>query len=180
MIPVDTSPIAKLTTTTATSMMFIGLRNWPPATAQTDGGFSLAISLRPNLDSRLAASSELSPSVASVPSDAATSGTSRVYGGAASGSAANAVPPSARSVSTVQILPPTGPNRPPPDTRPSEEYYPDSSSIRDSGSPSSRRIGPVSRPSGGAPVPKPTGLRSKRAKRGHPVASPNSASTYRS
>ena len=47
MIPVETSPIAKLTTTTATSMMFIGLRNWPSATAHTDGGFSLVISFGP-------------------------------------------------------------------------------------------------------------------------------------
>ena len=47
MIPVETSPIAKLTTETATSMMFIGLRNWPSATAHTDGGFSLVISFGP-------------------------------------------------------------------------------------------------------------------------------------
>ena len=56
MIPVETSPIAKLTTTTATNMMFIGLRNWPNATAQTDGGFSLVISFGPNCSSRSAAS----------------------------------------------------------------------------------------------------------------------------
>ncbi len=73
MIPVETSPIAKLTTTTATSMMFIGLRNWPSATAQTDGGFSLVISFGPNCSSRFATSAALKPAVASTPSDAATS-----------------------------------------------------------------------------------------------------------
>ena len=60
-IPVETSPIAKLTTTTATSMMFIGLRNWPNATAHTDGGSSLVISFGPNCSSRFAASPALSP-----------------------------------------------------------------------------------------------------------------------
>ena len=47
MTPVETSPIAKLTATTATSMMFIGSRSCVSATAQTDGGFSLLISFAP-------------------------------------------------------------------------------------------------------------------------------------
>ena len=81
MIPVETSPIAKLTTTTATSMMFIGLRNWPNAIAHTDGGFSLVISFGPNRSSRSAASAALSPEAGSVPSDAATSAASRANGG---------------------------------------------------------------------------------------------------
>ena len=54
MIPVDTSPISRLTTTTATSMMFIGSRSWSRAILQADGGFSAAISLAPNFVSRLA------------------------------------------------------------------------------------------------------------------------------
>ena len=37
----------QLTTTTAINMMFIGSRTWLSATSQTDGGFSLAISLGP-------------------------------------------------------------------------------------------------------------------------------------
>ena len=45
--PVETSPIAKLTTVTATSMMFIGSRSCCSATAHTDGGFSAAISFGP-------------------------------------------------------------------------------------------------------------------------------------
>ena len=44
MIPVGTSPMAKLTAATAMSMMFIGSRSCSSATCQTDGGFSLVTS----------------------------------------------------------------------------------------------------------------------------------------
>src|SRR5262245_51453170 len=96
MMPVETSPIAKLTTVTATSMMFIGSRSCPSATAQTDGGFSLVISFGPYCDSRLAASAALNPDVASVPNDPATSETSRAYGGACAS-------PEARSASSWSV-----------------------------------------------------------------------------
>ena len=45
--PVEISPITRLTSVTATSIRFIGSRSWPSATATIDGGFSVAISLRP-------------------------------------------------------------------------------------------------------------------------------------
>ena len=45
--PVETSPITKLTATTAISMMFIGSRSCSAATAHSDGGFSLPISFGP-------------------------------------------------------------------------------------------------------------------------------------
>ena len=45
--PVETSPITKLTATTAISMMFIGSRSCCAATAHIDGGFSLVISFGP-------------------------------------------------------------------------------------------------------------------------------------
>ena len=47
MTPVETCPISRLTTTTATSMMFIGSRSCAAAIAHADGGFSAAISLGP-------------------------------------------------------------------------------------------------------------------------------------
>ena len=47
MIPVDTSPMTKLTAVTAMSMMFIGSRSCSSATCQTDGGFSPVISFGP-------------------------------------------------------------------------------------------------------------------------------------
>ena len=47
MTPVETSPITKLTTVTATSMMFIGSRSCCSATAHTDGGGSPVISFAP-------------------------------------------------------------------------------------------------------------------------------------
>ena len=59
MIPVETSPIAKLTTTTATSMRFIGLRNCSNAIAQTDGGVSEVSSFGPNRSNRFAASARV-------------------------------------------------------------------------------------------------------------------------
>ena len=63
-------------------MMFIGLRNWPSATAHTDGGFSLVISFGPNsLETLRRRPPALSPEVVSVPSDAATSAASRANGG---------------------------------------------------------------------------------------------------
>ena len=52
MRPVETSPMRMLTRVTATSMMFIGSRSCPSATATTDGGFSAAISFRPYVDCR--------------------------------------------------------------------------------------------------------------------------------
>ena len=47
MTPVETSPMSRLTTTTATSMMFIGSRSREAAIAQPEGGFSAAISFGP-------------------------------------------------------------------------------------------------------------------------------------
>ena len=106
MIPVETSPIAKLTTTTATNMMFIGLRNWPNAMAHTDGGFSLVISFGPNCASRCAASAALSPDAGSVPSDAATSAASRANGGVDADAVAETARPC--SASTLETPPPGG------------------------------------------------------------------------
>ena len=51
MIPVETSPISRLTTTTATSIRFIGSRSCSGGT-QTEGGFSAAISFAPYDESR--------------------------------------------------------------------------------------------------------------------------------
>ena len=61
MTPVDTSPMAKLTTVTAISIRFIGSRSCCNATRSTDGGCSAAISLGPNVTSRVAASAAVSP-----------------------------------------------------------------------------------------------------------------------
>jgi len=55
--PVETSPIAMLTRVTAMSMMFIGSRSWPSATAATEGGFSPVIRFGPCSARRRAASS---------------------------------------------------------------------------------------------------------------------------
>ena len=73
MIPVESSPITRLTTTTAISMMFIGSRSCWAAMAQTEGGFSAAISFGPYDESRLAASPPVSPVTASEPAAATTS-----------------------------------------------------------------------------------------------------------
>ena len=81
MIPVDTSPISRLTTTTATSMMFIGSRSWSRAILQADGGFSAAISLAPNLVSRSAASPAVRPAATSEPAAATTSSAASAHGG---------------------------------------------------------------------------------------------------
>ena len=86
--PVETSPITKLTATTAISMMFIGSRSCCAATAHTDGGFSLLISFGPYFDSRAAASAPVRPESASDPSPATTSAASRAYGGSVPASAA--------------------------------------------------------------------------------------------
>ena len=80
MIPVDTWPVRRLTTTTAISMMFIGSRSWSPATAQIDGGASAAISFGPYDVSRLAASEAVSPDSASDPAAATTSSAPSAYG----------------------------------------------------------------------------------------------------
>ena len=61
MIPVGTSPMAKLTAVTAMSMMFIGSRSCSIATCQTDGGFSPVISFGPSRARRAAASAWVSP-----------------------------------------------------------------------------------------------------------------------
>ena len=73
MTPVDTSPMSRLTTTTATSMMFIGSRSREAAIAQPEGGFSAAISFGPYVARRLAASASVSPEAASDPAAATTS-----------------------------------------------------------------------------------------------------------
>ena len=79
MIPVETSPIAKLTIVTATSMMFIGSRSCARAIAHTDGGFSAAIRFGPDCASRSDADAELSPSSGATPCAAATSSAGRVH-----------------------------------------------------------------------------------------------------
>ena len=76
MIPVDTSPMTKLTAVTATSMMFIGSRSCSIATCQTDGGFSPVISFGPWRDRRAPASVWVSPWVASVSRAATTAASS--------------------------------------------------------------------------------------------------------
>ncbi len=73
MMPVEISPIRKLTTVTPISMMFMGLRSWARATAMVDGGFSPAIAFGPRLASRAAASAAVSPLSASDASAATTS-----------------------------------------------------------------------------------------------------------
>ena len=78
---VDTSPITRLTTTTAMSMMFIGSRSWTSAISQIDGGFSAAIAFGPYWPSRVATSALPSPAAGSVLSPAATSAPSRACGG---------------------------------------------------------------------------------------------------
>ncbi len=65
MIPVEISPIRKLTTVTPISMMFMGLRSWARATAMVDDGFSPAIAFGPRPASRAAASAVSSPLSAS-------------------------------------------------------------------------------------------------------------------
>ena len=73
---VGTSPIARLTTATATSMMFIGSRSCPSATAHIDGGFSLVIWFGPCCDNRAAASVTVRPTVSSEPMAATTAAAS--------------------------------------------------------------------------------------------------------
>ena len=72
MTAVETWPISRLTTTTATSMMFIGSRSCCRATAHSDGGFSAAIWFGPYRDNRDAASDRLKPRSASVSMAATT------------------------------------------------------------------------------------------------------------
>ena len=79
--PVATSPMRRLTTTTATSMRFIGSRSWTAASANADGGFSAVIALGPCDASRDDASVALSPATASEPACARTSSALRAYGG---------------------------------------------------------------------------------------------------
>jgi hypothetical protein len=74
---VETSPIARLTATTASSMMFIGSRNCLSATAHTDGGFSPTMRLGPYRVSPEPASAPRSPWVASLSIAVTTSATSR-------------------------------------------------------------------------------------------------------
>ena len=84
MMPVDTWPMATLTTVTAISMMFIGSRSWASATAHTDGGASPVIWFGPRRASRSAASAPVRPASTSEPADATTSSASRAYGGSVS------------------------------------------------------------------------------------------------
>ena len=71
--PVETSPISRLTTTTATSMMFIGSRSCWAATTQIDAGCSAAISFGPYDASRDAACEPVNPDTTSDPAAATTS-----------------------------------------------------------------------------------------------------------
>jgi hypothetical protein len=80
--PVDSSPIARLTTTTPISMMFIGSRSCSSATAQIDGGGSPLISFGPCCWSRVAASAADRPESELDCIEATTSAASRAYGGA--------------------------------------------------------------------------------------------------
>ena len=72
MTPVDTSPIAMLTTVTTISIRFIGSRTWARATATIDGGFSAAISFRPYSVRRRSTSTCESPCSRSDPSSSIT------------------------------------------------------------------------------------------------------------
>ena len=65
--------MATLTTTTATSMRFIGSRSCPSAMSQTDGGFSAVIVFLPYLVSLASASPTVRPFSVSLSSAAATS-----------------------------------------------------------------------------------------------------------
>ena len=76
-MPVDTCPMTKLTTVTATSMRFIGSRSWISATANIDGAGSPAIWFGPCCESRCAASDAVSPRSGSVRRPAATSAAAR-------------------------------------------------------------------------------------------------------
>ena len=78
--PVDTCPMAKLTTVTAMSMMFIGSRSWVSAILITDGGFSPVILFGPYRDNRDDASEVVRPVDRSDPSPAATSAASTANG----------------------------------------------------------------------------------------------------
>ena len=79
--PVDTSPMRRLTTTTATSIRFIGSRSSPAAIAPAEGGFSAVIALGPWEASRAAASVALRPDPASEPAAASTTSTVFANGG---------------------------------------------------------------------------------------------------
>ena len=68
--------MARLTTATATSMMFIGSRSCCSATDHSDGGFSLVIWFGPCCDSRVAASDAVRPTRSSEPSAATTAAAS--------------------------------------------------------------------------------------------------------
>ena len=64
--------MAKLTTVTATSMMFIGSRTCCSATCHIDGGFSAVIWFGPKRVRRAAASAAVRPRSASDPAAATT------------------------------------------------------------------------------------------------------------
>ena len=81
MTPVETSPMSRLTTTTATSIRFIGSRSCTAAIAHGDGGFSAVIAFGPWDASRAAASVALRPVPASEPAAASTSCAVQAKGG---------------------------------------------------------------------------------------------------
>ena len=80
--PVETSPMSRLTTTTATSMRFIGSRSCTAAIANGEGGFSAVIALGPCDASRASTSAALRPDPASEPVAASTSSAVRAKAGA--------------------------------------------------------------------------------------------------
>ena len=77
--PVATCAIAKLAAQTISSMMFIGLSNWPRATAQTLGGGSTGSSLAPYSASRRVTSPTSSPRSGSTPICLAASCADKAY-----------------------------------------------------------------------------------------------------
>ena len=80
--------MSRLTTVTATSMMFIGSRSCARAIATAEGGFSAVIWFGPWVARRSAASCAESPDVTSVCRSWTTSAAGRRYGGVASTAAA--------------------------------------------------------------------------------------------
>ena len=79
--PVETSPMSRLTTTTATSIRFIGSRSCTAAIAHGEGCFSAVIAFGPWDARRAAASVALRPVPASDPAASSTSCAVRAKGG---------------------------------------------------------------------------------------------------
>ena len=110
-IPVESSPISRLTTTTATSMMFIGSRNCCAAMTQTEGGFSAAISFGPYDESRSSPRSRQAADTASDAAAATTASAASAYGGTSAPPTEDAVVPISLTGVSLSSGPPV--DRPP-------------------------------------------------------------------